>query len=794
MDLDAYRRWGYLEATLDSLGRLKPERVPELDPPSEEGRRWYSGSIGFEFMHLRDPARRRWIQDHAEASVPPPDPAPILELLFRSDTFEKFLQRRYLGTKRYSLEGGDALLPLLAAAFEVASGRGATDIVLGMSHRGRLNVMVNIVGKSPGELLAKFEDVDPSSMLGGGDVKYHLGATGRYRGILDVSLASNPSHLEAVDPVALGRARGRQDPLGPEGRSRIVPITIHGDAAFAGQGMLAETLNLADLPGYSAGGTLQILVNNLIGFTTPPIALHSSRFASDVAKRLEIPILHVNGEDPEAAVRAARIAMEYRCEFGSDAVLDLICYRRHGHSEVDDPTVTQPRLYERLKSRKPLWELYGAARGINVRDQVEKINEELEKSWEQAKRLTRRTRLLELSPAWARFKGGTYDPSIERDTGIDEARVRSVTEALTRVPDGFHAHPKVLQVLEQRRQMGSGAIPVDWGMAEALALGSLLSEGVPVRLSGEDTRRGTFNQRHAVLVDVQTETEHLPLRSLGSMELHDSPLSEAAVLGFEYGYSLERPEGLVLWEAQFGDFANGAQVILDQYLTAAEDKWGILSGLMLLLPHGFEGQGPEHSSARVERFLQQAAEDNIQVCQPSTAAQYAHLLRRQALRRWRKPLVVLTPKSMLRNPRSHSPMADLTRGRFRPVRTDGDSQDCRRVLLCSGKLGHELIAERDRRKAKKTTVLFLEQFYPFPARELQTELESRPEADLVWVQEEPANMGGLSFVLPRLAHLSGGRPLRTVKRSESASPATGSMKAHAIEQASLLKLAFMERD
>jgi len=792
MDLDAYRRWGYLEAQLDSLGRLQPERVPELAPSFEDGRRWYCGSIGFEFMHLRNPVRRRWFQEHVEAPSPPPDPAPILELLLRSDTFEKFLQRRYLGTKRYSLEGGDALLPLLAAAFEVASGRGATDIVLGMSHRGRLNVMVNMVGKSPGELLAKFEDVDPSSMLGGGDVKYHLGATGRYRGILDVSLSSNPSHLEAADPVALGRARALQDPLGPEGRTRIVPITIHGDAAFAGQGILAETLNLADLPGYSAGGTLQVIVNNLIGFTTPPSALHSSRFAADVARRLEIPILHVNGEDPEAAARAARIAMEYRCEFGSDVVLDLVCYRRHGHSEVDDPTVTQPRLYEQLKSRKPLWELYAAERGIDARAQVEQVNEELEKSWKQAKQLTRRTRLLELSRAWAPYKGGKEDPSIEQDTGIDEARARAVAGSLTRVPDGFHGHPKVLQVLEQRRQMGAAAIPVDWGMAEALALGSLLSEGYPIRFSGEDTRRGTFNQRHAVLVDVQTEAEHLPLRSLGPVELYDSPLSEAAVLGFEYGYSLERPEGLVLWEAQFGDFANGAQVILDQYLTAAEDKWGILSGLVLLLPHGFEGQGPEHSSARVERFLQLAAEDNIQVCQPSTAAQYAHLLRRQALRRWRKPLVVLTPKSLLRNPRSHSPLSHLTRGRFRRVLTDGDSKDCRRILLCSGKLGHELIAERDRRKAKETTVLFLEQFYPFPETELRAELESRPQADLVWVQEEPANMGGLAFVLPRLTHLSGGRTLRTVKRSESASPATGSMKAHAIEQASLLSLAFME--
>jgi len=792
VDLDAYRRFGYLAARLDSLGRLNARAVPELEPPSEEGRRWYCGSIGVEFMHLRDPRRRRFIQERIEAPRPRPDPAPILELLVRCDTFEKFLQRRYLGTKRYSLEGGDALLPALAGALDVAAGRGATDVILGMSHRGRLNVMVHVVGKSPEEIVAHFEDVDPSSMLGCGDVKYHLGATGAYRGRMEVSLTPNPSHLEAVDPVALGRARGLQDRLGPGARARVVPITLHGDAAFAGQGVLSETLNLADLAGFTAGGTLQVLVNNLIGFTTAPAALHSSPLASDAARRLEIPILHVNGEDPEAAVHAARLAMEYRCEFGNDVVLDLICYRRHGHSEVDDPTVTQPRLYGQLKTRKPLWELYAAERGLDGQGLVAGVNAELEKSWERAKRLTREPRLMKLPPPWEPFRGGKYNPSMELDTGVGDSRLQAVAEALTSVPEGFHGHPKVLQNLEQRREMGRGAAAVDWGMAEALALGSLLSEGVPVRLSGEDTRRGTFNQRQAVLMDVETETEHVPLRTLGPVELVDSPLSEAGVLGFEYGYSLERPEGLVLWEAQFGDFANGAQVILDQYLTAAEDKWGVLSGLVLLLPHGFEGQGPEHSSARVERFLQLAAEDNIQVCQPSTASQYFHLLRRQALRRWRKPLVVLTPKSMLRNPRSHSPLPELTRGRFRPILTSGEPENCSRVLLCSGKLGHDLIAERERRTLESTTVLFVEQFYPFPEAELRDELQRRPRADLVWVQEEPANMGGLSFVLPRLAHLCGGRPVRTVKRSESASPATGSMKAHAIEQSALLSLAFMD--
>jgi 2-oxoglutarate dehydrogenase E1 component len=791
VDLDAYRRWGYLAAGLDSLGRLKAVPVPELEPPSAEGRRWYCGSIGIEFMHLRDPQRRRFIQERMEADPPRLDPAPILDLLVRCDTLERFLQRRYIGTKRYSLEGGDALLPALAAALDVATGRGATDVILGMSHRGRLNVMVNIVGKSPEEVLARFEDVDPDSMLGCGDVKYHLGATGRSRSGTEVSLTPNPSHLEAVDPVALGRARGRQDRLGRGDRSRVVPITLHGDAAFAGQGMLSETLNLADLPGFTAGGTLQILVNNLIGFTTNPAALHSTRFASDAARRLEIPILHVNGEDPEAAVRAARLAMEYRCQFGSDVVLDVIGYRRHGHSEVDDPTVTQPRLYGQLKHRKPLWQLYGADRGLDGQALVAAVDEELEKSYERAKAATHGVQLMDLPRPWGPFRGGKYDGSFEVDTGVDPSRLGAISEQLTAVPDGFQGHPKVLQMLEQRRQMGRGATPVDWGMAEALALGSLLAEGLPVRLSGEDTRRGTFNQRHAVLVDAQTEAEHVPLRSLGPVELYDTPLSEAGVLGFEYGYSLERPEGLVLWEAQFGDFANGAQVILDQYLTAAEDKWGVLSGLVLLLPHGFEGQGPEHSSARMERFLQLAAEDNIQVCQPSTASQYYHLLRRQALRRWRKPLVVLTPKSLLRNPRSHSPIAELSGGRFRPVLADGDPGSCRRVLLCSGKLGHELLAERERRRPESTTVLFLEQFYPFPEAELRGELERRPEADLVWVQEEPANMGGLSFVLPRLSRLSEGRTVRTVKRSESASPATGSMKAHAIEQSALLSLAFM---
>jgi 2-oxoglutarate dehydrogenase E1 component len=668
--------------------------------------------------------------------------------------------------------------------------------------------MAHIVGTPIEALLAGFEDVDPRSVLGGGDVKYHLGATGPYRTRgghqLHIHLASNPSHLEAIDPVALGRVCAKQrrlDLAGEPGGELVVPILLHGDAAFAGQGILAETLNLASLDGYSVGGTVHVVVNNRIGFTTEPEALHSGTFATDVARRLPVPIFHVNGEDLRQVVRVARLAAEYRYRFGDDVVVDLVGFRRHGHSEVDDPTITQPLLYKAIAAHPPLADLYGERVGLTeeeIEERRQAIRDEIDAAQKAAVEMAKKPKLATLPPYWDHFHGGLYDPACEVDTGLPAEELARVAEALTRVPEGFHLHPKIEKLLEQRAEMGRGERPIDYGMGEALAFGSLLDAGVPVRLSGQDTRRGTFSHRHSVLIDVEDESEHLPLCAIADrrgggafFEVYDTMLSEAAVLGFEFGFARDYPEALVAWEAQFGDFVNGAQVIVDQFLVAAEDKWGLLSGVVMLLPHGFEGQGPEHSSGRIERFLTLSAEDNIQVCQPSTAAQYFHLLRRQALRKWRKPLVVFTPKSMLRHKVSSSPLADLSRLRFLEVIPDGSVEGAERVLVATGKIGHELAAERARRGDERTAIVFLEQLYPFPDQALADAVDAHPDAKhVVWVQEEPANMGAWSFVMPHLERHLRGRRLRSVKRSASGSPATGSAKAHALEQKTLLTLAF----
>lgn len=803
--LDAFRRWGHLQANLDPLDRLRPQPHPELDvsgEAAERARAVYCGSLGVEFMQMPDPDRCRWIQRRMETGLPDGlDRSRILELLISADTLERVFQMRYIGAKRYSLEGSTALIPLLAEVLDRSAEQGAEQAVMAMSHRGRLNAMYHIVGKRGADILARFEDVDPRSVLGGGDVKYHIGATGVFSSRkgqpISIHLVSNPSHLEAVDPVVMGRARAKQERLGESGPAKVLPMTVHGDAAFAGQGIVAETLNLAELDGFTVGGTIHVIVNNLVGFTTLPAALHSSRYASDVAKRLAVPIFHVNGADPEAVVRVARLAVDYRYEFGTDVVIDLIGYRLHGHSEVDDPTTTQPRLYEKIRTLPPLWKSYAEAIGADARrteQLTERVRDQLHQEMEEARAMRKTPRLWHLPEYWLKFKGDPYDPSREVDTAVAWERLREISERITTPPESFHLHPKVKRGLEHRREMGSGQRAVDWGMAEALAFGSLLWEGIRVRLSGQDSRRGTFDQRHAVLIDIETEEEYTPLRHLhpqqGVFAIYDSPLSEAAPLGFEYGFSRDYPEALVLWEAQFGDFANGAQVIMDQFVSATEDKWGLLSGLVVLLPHGYEGQGPEHSSARLERFLQLAAEDNLQVCQPSTAAQYFHLLRRQALRRWRKPLVALTPKSLLRHPQACSPLEDLAGGRFQPVLPDSTAVSATRIVLCSGKVGHELRAERQRRADSSTAVVLLEQLYPFPERELTQELKRHHRArEIVWVQEEPANMGALWFVQPRLEELAGRRHVRSVKRSASASPATGSVKAHAREQAALMALA-----
>jgi 2-oxoglutarate dehydrogenase E1 component len=800
---EAFRRWGYLEADLDPLGFFHPMQVPELQIEGEiarEARQLCCATIGVEFMHIADAGRRRWIQEHMEAAPPPVDQEAALDQLIRAELFELVLQQRYLGTKRFSLQGVTALIPLVDEILETAAQQGAIELVMGMSHRGRLNLIVQVAKRAPQEVFAGFEDVDPRSVLGGGDVKYHMGATGEYLtrngAKVHIHLVSNPSHLEAVDPVTVGRTRAKQDRAGESGKAKYLPLLVHGDAAFAGQGIVAETLNYADLPGYTVGGTIHVIVNNLIAFTTLPKEEHSSRFSAQIARRQPIPIFHVNAEDVDAVIRIGRLATDYRYQFGSDVVIDLIGYRRHGHSEVDDPTITQPLLYKAIKNHPPLWEIYAEDIGVeDVQARVQAIREEYEAGQQKAAALTKMPALRELPGYWNSYKGGRYKLEYAVDTGLSAEELSLLTERLTSYPADFHIHPKVKKLLEQRAEMGTGNRAVDYGMAEALAFASLVKAGIPVRLSGQDSRRGTFNQRHSVLVDVEDEHEYVPLQNISadqaSCEIYNSTLSEAGVLGFEYGYSRDYPEALVLWEAQFGDFANVAQAVIDQFVSAGEDKWGLLSGLGLLLPHGHEGQGPEHSSGRIERFLQLAARDNFQICQPSNAAQYFHLLRRQALSHWRKPLVVFTPKSMLRHPDASSPIEDFTHQRFLTVLPDFDVSNANRVLLCTGKIGHELREERKNRKDASTAIVFVDQLYPFPETELAAELQRHSTArDIVWVQEEPANMGALFYMLPRVRHIAGGRSVLSVKRSASASPATGSAKAHELEQKTLLALAF----
>ena len=734
----------------------------------------------------------------------PVDQQHVLDQLIRADLFEQVLQQRYLGNKRFSLEGVTALIPLVDEILDASGQRGAVNLVMGMSHRGRLNVIVHIARRAPEEVFAGFEDVDPRSVLGSGDVKYHMGATGEYvtrsGAKVQIHLVSNPSHLEAVDPVTVGRTRAKQDRDGEHGWEKYLPLLVHGDAAFAGQGIVAETLNLSDLKGYTVGGTIHIIANNLLGFTTLYNEEHSSRFSAQLARRQSIPIFHVNAEDVDAVVRVARLAVEYRYAHKGDVVIDLIGYRRHGHSEVDDPTVTQPLLYRAIKDHPPLWEIYAEDTGAeNVQGRVEEIRAEFEAAQKKAKSVRKKPVLRELPRYWDNYYGGRYKPEYEVDTGLSAEELSEITAKLTTYPEGFHIHPKVQKLLEQRAEMGAGKRLVDYGMAEALALGSLAKAGVPIRFSGQDTRRGTFNQRHSVLLDIENEQEYVPLENIAPgqarCEIYNSTLSEAGVLGFEYGYSRDYPEALVLWEAQFGDFANVAQAVIDQFISAGEDKWGLLSGLVLLLPHGHEGQGPEHSSARIERFLQLAARDNFQICQPSNAAQYFHLLRRQALRHWRKPLVVFTPKSMLRHPDASSPIEDFTHQRFLTVLPDtglaeseiaGVSASCsapaRSATNCAPSARREKTRRprssswnRSIRSPKKNSNAYSRNI-PRPGR-LSGSRKNRP----TWVRS--------SMCLPRLRRIAGDRPVLSVKRSASASPATGSAKAHEVEQKTLVTLA-----
>jgi 2-oxoglutarate dehydrogenase E1 component len=802
---DIFRRWGYLQATLDPLGQyLPPEPFPITTVPegefAAEARRYYCGNFAIEFMHIPSLEQRQWLQEQIEQPTPKPDQKHVLTQLIRADVFEQVIQQRYLGTKRFSLEGLTVLIPFLDQVFATASAAGVARSLIAMAHRGRLNVMANTIGRAPSEIFAKFEDVDPRSTLGGGDVKYHMGATGEYTSpsgqTVALHLASNPSHLEAVNPVVMGRARAYQVRIGAEGKQRVLPIILHGDAAFAGQGITAESLNLASLAGYSIGGTMHIITNNLLGFTANPEESNSTRFATDLAKRLPIPIFHVNGEDPDTAVRIARIATEYRQRFHADVVVDLIGYRRYGHNEADDPTVTQPRRYAVIKQRAPLYQLYAKAIGVDPAAEVKSIQDTFLTEQTAATKVQHKPVLSRLPEYWDNYRGGELSEADENiSTGISAERVLELSRLSNSYPVGFHIHPKVQKLYEQRIEMAEGKRLFDYGAAELLAYASLVVDGTPVRLAGQDSQRGTFNQRHSVLVDTETEVRYAPLDHMtdtqARFEVHNSLLSEAAALGFEYGYARDYPEALVLWEAQFGDFVNGAQSIIDQFIAAGEAKWGLLSGVVMLLPHGYDGQGPEHSSARMERFLQLAASDNMVIAQPSNAAQYFHLLRRQALRSWRKPLVVFTPKSMLRHPDASSTVADFALERFQNVLPDNDVKNPRRLLVCSGKIGHNLRVERAKRKDFSVGIIFLEQMYPWPEAELEAALDQHPEAEeIIWVQEEPANMGAFSYVMPLLRRLAGDRAVLSVKRHASASPATGSAKAHEIEEKTLIDLAF----
>ena len=837
----AYLVRGHLVARIDPLGLPRPPQ-PELDPAfhgfsdadlsrpvSTHGipgppirplgevlevlQGAYCQAIGVQFMHIDDRERRAWLRERLEdprhrISLTRAEQLRILTRLTDAVILEEFIQQKYPGAKSFSLEGAESLIPLLDLAIETAAEQGVEEIVLAMAHRVRLNVLANILGKRPREIFGEFENREDPVRDGRGDVKYHLGhstdwgaASGR---TVHLSLCFNPSHLEFVNPVALGRVRAKQDRAGDHDRVRGMALLIHGDASFAGEGVIQESLNLSELEGYRTGGTLHVVVNNQLGFTTPPEEARSSAYATDVAKMLQIPIFHVNGEDPDAVTRVVRLGMEFRRTFQSDVVVDMYCYRRRGHNEGDEPAFTQPLMYQAIERRPSVREGYlehllalnGLGREDADRIAVER-RAELERDLAEARSPSYVPAREKPTGVWSGYQGGSGGDAEEVATGVARGRLVELIQALARLPDGFRPHPKIARGLARRRETAEGTRPIDWSTAEALAFATLAVEGHRVRLSGQDTARGTFSHRHAVLHDVADGRTYMPLAHVAPdqapVEVLNSPLSEVGVLGFEYGYSLDCPDGLVLWEAQFGDFVNAAQVIVDQFVVSAEEKWRRLSGLVLLLPHGFEGQGPEHSSARLERFLELAVNDNIQIVSPTTPAQYFHVLRRQVLRPWRKPLVVMTPKSLLRHPKVVSSLADLQQGGFERILGDvaAAPERVRRVLLCSGKVYYDLLTMREELGRDDVAILRLEQLYPLRDEQLRGALAPyAPAAPVVWVQEEPANMGAWRYLLARFGdRLLGARPFSGVCRPASASPATGWAALHKNEQQKLLKVA-----
>lgn len=844
--INAYRVRGHLIADIDPLRAKRFHYHPELDIETygltiwdldrefitgglggvesatlrrilEVLRRSYCEKVGIEYRHIQSPEEKEWIRSRVELdgaerpAIPPETKKQMLWKLISAELFEKFLAVKYLGQKRFSIEGTETLVALLDQLIEGAAERGISDITIGMSHRGRLNVIANVIGRFCERIFTSFEgSIHPNFPHDQGDVKYHQGASGVRETAagkeVALTVVPNPSHLEFVNPVVEGMVRAKQDLAASAARDamdRILPVLIHGDAAFAGEGIVAETLNLSQLEGYRTGGTIHIIVNNQIGFTTSPEEGRSSVYCTDVAKMVQAPIFHVNGDDVEAAYQVLQIALDYRQRFHKDIVIDLIGFRRHGHNEGDEPTYTQPVMYERIRSHPGVRELYARkliSEGLIDEEGVRSLMEERTRRYENA--------LLGAKEIVARQGGIVCLPfTVEEpdsyeaiETGVDRQTIRTIAQAITTVPKGFHLNPKIVGQLSRRAKMAAGEMPIDWGLGEALAFGSLLLEGVPVRLSGEDSSRGTFSQRHAVLFDTQSGEPWTPLANLAPgqarFDVYDSPLSEAGVLGFEYGYSVAAPKSLVLWEAQFGDFVNNAQVIVDQFIASGEEKWNQTSRLVLLLPHGYEGQGPEHSSARLERFLQLCAEYNIQVCNCTTPAQYFHLLRRQMKQKESKPLVIMTPKSLLRLPAASSWLEQFSKGSFLPLLADESVTDpgqIKRLILCSGKVYYDLQAERARQQRKDTAILRIEQLYPFPKQLLQQQLKTFSSAkEVIWAQEEPKNMGAWSFIEPHLVEmLSPQQTLRYVGRPPSASPATGSHTIHQMEQQQLVAEAFL---
>jgi 2-oxoglutarate dehydrogenase E1 component len=770
----------------------------------------YCRTIGVEYMHISDPEERDWIQQKMEtprARFDKTELTHIMDRLNAAEAFETFLQTKFVGQKRFSLEGGEAVIPMLDAVLHGAAHEGLDEVCIGMSHRGRLNVLSNLAGKSYGQIFQEFEG-NYGRKLGSGDVKYHLGTEGEYTShdgkSTKVYLAANPSHLEAVNPVLEGIVRAKQDRLERPEEFPVLPVLVHGDAAFAGQGVVTETLNLSELRGYRTGGTIHVIINNQIGFTTLPDSSRSSFYSTDVAKSTQLPIFHVNGDDPEACVRVAEIAFEFRQRFHRDVVIDMVCYRRRGHNEGDDPSMTQPEMYrligEKASTRKQYMEAL-IERGDLTEEETEGLVRNFQEHLDEAFASTRADASAE-QPSEANVQGldlpasqrGGSAPA-DAETAVDASVIERIGATHAEIPASFEVHPKLRQLLERRTQMSAQG-GVDWAYGELLAFGSLLMQGHRVRLAGQDSRRGTFVQRHSVLIDHENGDTWTPLSYLSDdqarFNVYDSSLSEFAALGFEYGYSVESPNSLVLWEAQFGDFVNGAQTIIDEFISASEQKWGQNSSVVMLLPHGYEGQGPDHSSARIERFLQLCAEDNMRVAAPSTPASYFHLLRKQALTEPRKPLIVFTPKSMLRNKAAVSAVEDFTSGTFEPVLPDTtvDPAAVRRVLLASGKVYWDLVARREKLGATDTAIVRVEQLYPLPEAELRSALDAYPDAQLVWVQEEPQNQGAWSFMAMNFA-VEVGRTLRVVARAASASPATGSTSTHKAEQEDLLNRAFV---